>query len=145
MRKLFLVLIAALSVACAVCVSDTGSMIIPVTSTSTNAATLVSSPRPFSGWIESIDFDVVTASTTGTLRLVASPVIETMTNVTLAVATNCTTDRSFRLRVDGTDRNGTALSSDPPWRFFHTGNLTFSVTNASATNITFNAVIRYEK
>lgn len=97
------------------------------------------------GYIDEIVLDVVTAGTTGQLAIVLKPELSTLANVTLIAATNANSDLTYRPRVYPTDTAGTALSTDAA-RYIACGDsLIFSVTNASATNIQFKAVIKYQK
>jgi hypothetical protein len=58
-----------------------------------------------------------------------------------ALATVVTT----RPRIDATDETGSALSSDPPVRVPVVGETVyFTVTNSTATGVTWQAVIKYE-
>ncbi|GAG10826.1 unnamed protein product, partial [marine sediment metagenome] len=59
--------------------------------------------------------------------------------------TNLTADMLVRPRYDGTTPEGVALTDDPPHRFAQVGNVTFTVTGASATGIVYNALVKYEK
>ena len=92
---------------------------------------------------------VATAGTTGTLTLVSVPELSTLANVTLASATACTADTTFRPRFNPTTTDGTALTNDPAYTVYpyvSVGDtLVFGCTNANRSNITFKAIIKYDK
>ena len=119
---------------------------IMTVTTGTNATAYVAvTNTTIKGWIDEIKIDQVTAGTTGTVTLVMVPELSTLANVTLVTSTNCNGDLTYRPRVDATDTSGTALTTDPPVRYAACGDtFVFSVTNGSATNISFKAVIKYE-
>ena len=142
MRKLLLTAIAA-GVACVVHAGDPREVTLTVT-TGTNATAVVTESITNKGWIETIDLEVIPAGSTATHPVVANTTPSTLANVTLATKTDCAADLAFRPRFDGTDTAGSALTSDPPTRYMQSGLVVLSVTNASATNLSFKAVVKYE-
>jgi len=116
--------------------------------TGTNATALVSATNTaIRGCIEQIVFDVVGTSSTGDLWVVVDPAYPTTTtNVTLATNASTDADMLFIPRFDSTDTAGAALTGDPPERWPVVGeSVIFNVRNATATNLEFKAVIKYEK
>jgi len=141
-----MILIAGASLALVACVCLAEPKVVVLTATSgTNVALQVTDSADIRGWIDSIDFDVITAGTTGDVTVAASPYLSTGASFTLASSNNLAADASFRPRFDGTDSGGAALTSDPPWRYMQVGTVVLSVTNFSATGTTFKAVIRYDR
>lgn len=144
MKRALLITVALALTGCAAIAGELQREIISVTSW-TNAATAVTTTNTnIRGWIDTIDFDVITAGTTGTLTVAVSPESSTLVSVTLATETACAADKSYRPRFDGTDTAGSALTSDDPWPYAVCGDaVTFTVSDCSATGITFEAVIKY--
>ncbi len=96
------------------------------------------------GYVHEIRIDMP-AGATGTYSVVFSPE-SGLTDVDLATNNTATADQTFRPRYDGTEIGGDPLTSDPPWRYaVINGNVIFSVTNASATNLTHKAEIIFER
>jgi hypothetical protein len=120
--------------------------IITVTATATNADTaVVGTITGIRGAIEEIMIDLDTA-TTATVVVAVSPELSTMTGYNLYAGTDITSDIISRIRVDGNDSTGSALTSDDPWRPVVAGDtITVTVSDFDATNKVVNAVIKYRK
>jgi len=110
--------------------------------TTTNA-TATTSTTALSGYIDEIVLELPTGTTvTGTVAVTATPRIGAA--VTLASKTIDAT-QLVRPRLDGTDTAGTALTSDPPGRYMSAGdNLTFAVTGANTTGLTWRVLVKFD-
>lgn len=118
--------------------------------TGTNAATAVTTTSAtLRGYIDTVTFDVITAGTTGTLWATVTPELSTLSVVDLARVEDCGADTVIRPRFDPTTVAGVTLTNDPPYTSYMypvVGEvITFGVSNASATNITFKCIVKYDK
>jgi len=145
MKRAWLTIAVLAAIGCAAHGGELRREIISVTSGTNAAATVTTTNANIRGWIDTIDLDVVTAGTTGTLTVARSPELSTMASVTLATKTACAADLSFRPRFDGTDTAGSALTNDDPWPYAIVGEtVTLTLVDCNATNITFKAVVKYQ-
>lgn len=123
--------------------------ILMVTTSGTATGMVTATNTTIRGWIDTIQFDVVTSGATGTLSLVAVSELSTVADVTLATKTDCAADLTIIPRFDATTTGGTAYTNNPAYpgqRFMAVGEtLKFSVVDASATNKVFKCIIKYEK
>jgi hypothetical protein len=122
------------------------SKILTVTTGATSTDRVATTNTTIRGWIDTIDFDVVTANATGTLEFIVSPELSTISDSTLISTNDLATDISYRPRFDATDTSGNALTTDPPLPYALCGDsVIFAVTNASDSNLVFKAVIKYRR
>ena len=144
MRKAIFIAAMGLLMVCAVCYAGSvDKVLIPVTSGASAVNVTNSSVR---GWIEEIQIDVVSATTTGDIDIAISPSLSTMTDDTIYSTNDIDGDVIFRPRLDGAGTDGAYLTSDPPWRKVVVGeDIIVTLENVSATNKVFNVIIKYEK
>lgn len=141
MRSLFI--IAALFAAVSVSRGELQQEVLSVVAT--NLSETFTSSKVIVGEIDTIFVDVVTAGSTGTLTVAASPWFSTISDVTLVDSSAHATDTTYRPRFDGTGTDGSALTSDPPGKYASIGNVTLSVTATTITNVIYRAVVIYKK
>lgn len=139
MRKVMISIMAIGLMACAIYAGDLATYRLVVTTAgNTYGSTNIVVKNSY---LEAIYVDAPAATTTGTVEITWQPDLATMSAVNLA--TNIiTTDKIFRPRVDATGIDGSDLTSDPPVRYLVSGTVTMTVTNASATNLTWQAIIK---
>ena len=143
MRKSALILAACL-LACAA-VAEPDAMVLTVAYGS-NTWQTIGATNQFRGVIDAIVIDVDTASgATGNCRVVWSPTPSTIADVILANQTNRAADAWFRPSIDRTSTAGSDLTGDPPSPYTVVGDIIFTVTNSTLTNVVYNAVIYFEK
>ena len=124
-----------------------GKLISETVAVTTGAATAGTNTTTISGYLDTIIIDIPAGSRTCDWDIVWSPPESTIGNVNLYTNDGITADTWVRPRVDATDIAAAALTGDPPVRFAipERGLITVTVTNASATNLTWNAVFIWEK
>ena len=98
--------------------------------------------KTISGYIDEIVLDAPSGVTSGVVSIVATqPMGNTVTLATKTV----TADTLIRLRVDGTENTGSALTSDPPGRYLCYGDsIVYTVSAADPTGLTWKAWIKYD-
>lgn len=118
-----------------------------VTTTATNAATSVTvTNENVRGLIYEIKLIPETANATGTVTVVADPLVGTFANVQLAAITNLSAETVVRPRLDSTDTLGSALTSDAPEMYALVAErLKMTVVNANKTSATFRVQVKYLK
>lgn len=136
-------IIALLTLGCSLGVAADYKYFVLEATTGTNATALVTaSDATINGYVFEVVFDCPSA-VTGNVSVVAESPVSTVADVTLATATS---DVTIRPLFDLTDTAGSAHSSGAGDYFHVAGEtVTLSVTNASATNATFKAVVKYGK
>lgn len=109
--------------------------------TGTNT-TATATDSTLSGYIDEIFLEAPSGVTSGIVSVVATqPLGNTVTLASKAV----TADTLVRIRVDGTDTAGSALTSDPPGRYLtHGDTITLTVTAADPTGLTWRVWIKYD-
>jgi len=138
--------IAVWLMACAAFAADSKSEIVDVTTTATNAATLVTDTTSINGYLESVIVVPPAGTPTGTVSVAYQPRLSTASAVTLVSKAGLTAETVFRPRVDTTTTDGTANTNDPPTRFMLAGeDITVSISSANVTNATWNVIIKWEK
>jgi len=105
----------------------------------TYGSTTISTPY---GYVEEVILTVPAASATGTVAVIANRVLSGVSALNLA--TNVVTAQLIaRPSVDFTDATGGAITADPPRRpLLYGETVTMTVTNSSATNLIWRAVIK---
>lgn len=123
--------------------------ILTVTTTGTATGMVTATNTTIRGWIDTVQFDVVTSGSTGTLSLVAVSELSSVSDVTLGTKTDCAADLLIRPRFDATTTGGTSYTNNPAYpgqRFMAVGEtFKFSVVDANATNKVFKCIIKFEK
>jgi hypothetical protein len=111
-------------------------------STGTND-TATTSTTAISGYIDEIVLELPTGTAvTGTVAVTATPLVGAA--VTLASKTIDAT-QLVRPRLDGTDTAGTALASDPPWRYMSAADkITATVSSANTTGLTWRVLVKWD-
>ena len=139
MRKLLIIACAGL-MACA-CLAEPRHVTFPLSTGTNTTATL--STTAISGYIDEIISELPSGSSaTGVVSVTATPLIGAA--VTLSTNT-ITATKLVRLRVDGTDSTGSALTSDPPSRYMSAGDkITCTVGSASLTGLTWRVFIKFD-
>lgn len=94
------------------------------------------------GYVETVEMDSPNGTATGQVVLYAVPPLSTMGRYLIATNT-VTADKRIYPTRDSTTTDGTANTSDPPARFLLWGDtVTMVVTNASATNLTWQVYVK---
>jgi len=116
-------------------------------SVATGAATTGTGTTTIDGYVEAIVLDVPAGTVTGTYTVAWSPPESTVAAVTIGSGSAITADTWIRPRIDATTTDGTANTSDPPVRYAipNNGVITVTITNASATNLTWKTLVIYER
>lgn len=140
MRKLLTIIGAVVLVAACACAEPRHETISVSTTTNDNGT---ATATDIAGYIDEIVLETPIGSTsTGTVAVTATPPIGSA--VTLASKTISAT-ALVRLRVDGTDTAGSALTNDPPGRYLSYGDtITVAVTSAAPTGLTWRVWIKYD-
>ena len=138
------VLILTACAAACIALATPRTLPIAVTTGSNTAGT--NQTTAISGWIEEIVLDLPTVASgntaTGTVAITATPVVGGA--VTLASAT-ITADTVVRLRLDATGTGGSALSDDPPVRYYTVrDNILVIVSDVNTSDLTWNVLIKYD-
>jgi len=114
---------------------------IPATGTNTSGTVTCTG---IAGYIDEIIAELPTGTTvTGTVSVVATPPIGPI----VVLATNTiAADTLFRVRLDGTDIAGAALTSEPQvHRFMAIGDvITYNLAGANTTNLAWNVYIKWD-
>lgn len=121
--------------------SQTISVDVGATTAGTNTITI-------SGYLDSIYLDVPAGTVTGAYNLAWLPPESTAASVLIYTNSGLTADLLLRPRLDGsTIGTGAALTSDPPDRLAvpPNGKIRMIITDSSATNLTWKAIVIYEK
>ena len=141
MRKLSYILSAGLLMAaCATGYGAPKSLTVSL-DTGDNASS-TSTVTSVSGYIDEIVLEAPSGVTTGVVTVVATQPLGN--TVTLASKT-VSTDTLVRLRVDGTDSAGTALTNDPPGRYLSYGDsIEVKVAAADPTGLVWRVWIKYD-
>jgi hypothetical protein len=138
MRKLSL--IAGIVMLTAVCV-NAAPKLITIENVMTGVTTLTNTSEKVVGYIEEIQVAVSDGVSTGTVAVTVQPADSTV--AAYSIATNSVVDESrWRPRVDGTDDAGTALTSDPPGRYFLIGDTVGFEVSGSPSNVTWKCRIK---
>jgi hypothetical protein len=138
MRKL--VIIAGASLMACACLAGPQHVTFNLATGTNDTATTTTTA--ISGYIDEIVLELPAGATSGVVSVTATPVVGAA--VTLASKT-ITATQLVRPRLDGTDTAGTALTSDPPWRYMSAGDkITASVASASHTGKTWRVYIKYD-
>jgi hypothetical protein len=123
--------------------------IMTCTSGAVATSEVTSASTTIRGYIDTIQLDVVNAGSTATVWVVSQPEASTVSAVDLLRITDCDADTLVRPRFDPSDTAGTALTNDPPytsWQYPAVGEvITFGISNCSATNKTFKAIIKFDR
>lgn len=138
MRKLLVIACASL-MACACLAEPKAKTLTFATGTNTTAT---ATETAIAGYIDEIVLEAPSGVTSGIVTVVAT---QPMGN-TVTLATNtATSDVLVRLRVDGTDNAGSALTSDPPGRYLSFGDsIAATVISADPTGLTWRVWIKYD-
>ena len=119
--------------------------ILEVTTLSNSTTKVTDTTTKIYGTIHYIGIDVQTTGVTGDCSVAFSPYLDEMDDVEMATIL-VVEEKTFRPLVDATDIAGDALTGDPPVRYQLNGEtVTFAVTNASASNTQFRAIVKYKK
>lgn len=140
MRKLSLILGAAVLVAACAFAAPQSATISVATGTNTAGTATTTA---IAGYIDEIVFKLPSGgSPTGTVTLaVTQPAGNSITLATKGISATTL----FRTRLDGTDTAGAALTSDPPGRYLSYGDtFTLTVAAASVTGKTWTVYIKYD-
>lgn len=115
---------------------------VDVLTVSTGTNTTGTQSMRLNAYVDEIILDIPAGSVTGTLSVVSIPAYGD--HVILASNT-ISADKAIRVRLDGTDSAGTALTGDPPSRYMAAmENIRFTVTAADPTGVTWRACIKYD-
>jgi len=111
-------------------------------STGTND-TATTSTTAISGYIDEIVLELPTGTAvTGTVAVTATPLVGAA--VTLASKT-ITATQLVRPRFDGTGTDGSALTTDPPWRYMSAADkITATVSSANTTGLTWRVLVKWD-
>lgn len=144
MKQTLMILTLALT-ACVACAEPRGAMcdiaLSTISATATNGTNTIDGVN---GWLEEVQILCTDDAAAATVTVSAVPTDSTVAAYTLATA-SVTADKTFRPRVDGTDTAGSALTSDPPGRFFLLGDqIRFVVTGSDTTNVTWRCRVKYD-
>ncbi|MFH1604096.1 MAG: hypothetical protein ABIH03_09335 [Pseudomonadota bacterium] len=138
MKRIALIMTVAL-VACVGLAKPKAKIISAATGTNTTATAADTS---IVGWIDEIVLEAPTGVTSGIVAVVATQPIGN--TVTLASKT-VTVDVLVRPGLDFTDTAGSALTSDPPRRYYSYGDsIALTVTAADPTGLTWRVWIKYD-
>jgi len=139
MKKILAAMVAAM-VAGSVAAAPQYAIMSMATGTNVAATT---STTAISGYIDEIIMEIPAGtSVTGTVAVTATPLVGSA--VTLA-SKEIGANQLVRIRVDGTDSAGSALTSDPPGRYLSVQDkLTFSVSGVNTTGLTWRVLVKYD-
>lgn len=94
-----------------------------------------------SGYLDEI---ILYAPTSGAIHVTATPTYGAAVSLGSVIATEAGYTLS-RLRVDGTDYLGAALTGDPPGRYLSVADrITATVTNSAATGLTWRVFFKFD-
>ena len=138
MRKLSIIACVAL----AACACFAGPMHVTFDLATGTNDTATAGTTAIAGYIDEIVLELPSGATTGIVTVTATPAVGAA--VTLASKTISATTL-IRPRLDGTDTAGSALTSDPPWRYMTARDtITATVAAASHTGKTWRVFIKYD-
>ena len=138
MRKAALILAVGL-VACAALGKPKSETLSFATGTNTTASTTLTT---LSGYVDEIVLEAPSGVTSGVVSVVAT---QPMGNTVTLASKTVTADTLVRVRVDGTDTAGSALTSDPLARYLSIGDtITATVTAANPTGLTWRVWIKWD-